>query len=45
MHVLADVACSVLDIVSLVHFCSVVEDEHSDSKIVVCLAVAAAEAT
>ena len=42
MHVLAAVAYSA----SLVHFCSTaatVEDEHSDSELVVCLAAVAAE--
>ena len=41
MHALAVVAYSA----SLVHFCSIaaVEDEHSDSLLVVCLFVAAAE--
>ena len=44
MHVLAAVAYSVPESVSLAHSCSVVaEDEHSDSVLVACLAAAAAE--
>ena len=41
MPVLAVVVCSVPDFVFLVHFCFAVEDEHSDSELVVCLAAIA----
>ena len=44
MLVHADVACSVTDFVFLVHLCFAIRDEHSGSRLSVCLA-AAAEAT
>lgn len=43
MPVLAVVACSLPDLVFLVHFCFAGEDEHSDFELAVCLATAAAE--
>lgn len=44
MHVLAAVASSVPDLVSLAHSCFSGEDEQFDSGLVVCLVAAIAEA-
>ena len=41
MHVLATVACSVPDYVSLAHSCFAMEDEQSDFDLVVCLTATA----
>ena len=38
MPVLVAVACSMPDLVSLVHFCSAGEEEHSDFELAICLA-------